>query len=200
MEKASSSSSYNTLSSNFLDLIFLHVIFDLKHNLSNFFMSSWSLFHAKFHFFNSSEAIMFEPKSNNIIVRKQSLISSNNVSIDHDDDCLFGCDINMIMERLGIQHSFEGEELQKKWDCKELSNLFEDEPSLEEVKEAFDVFDQNKDGFIDAGELQRVLCVLGIRKGVELQDCRKMIKGFDQNNDGKIDFNEFVGFMLKTFN
>uniref|UniRef100_A0A803N3E9 EF-hand domain-containing protein n=1 Tax=Chenopodium quinoa TaxID=63459 RepID=A0A803N3E9_CHEQI len=138
---------------------------------------------------------MFEPKSNNIIVRKQSLISSNNVSIDHDDDCLFGCDINMIMERLGIQHSFEGEELQKKWDCKELSNLFEDEPSLEEVKEAFDVFDQNKDGFIDAGELQRVLCVLGIRKGVELQDCRKMIKGFDQNNDGKIDFNEFLLLM-----
>ena len=56
--------------------------------------------------------------------------------------------------------SLESEELQEKYGSKELSKLFEEqEPSLEEVKQAFDVFDENKDGFIDAKELQRVLCL-----------------------------------------
>ncbi|KAK9188953.1 hypothetical protein WN944_020358 [Citrus x changshan-huyou] len=87
----------------------------------------------------------------------------------------------------------------------ELSNcswalLFEEkEPSLEEVKDAFDVFDENKDGFIDALELQRVLCILGMKEGFQLENCKKMIKTFDENGDGSIDFKEFVKFMESSF-
>ncbi|ESR56647.1 hypothetical protein CICLE_v10024475mg, partial [Citrus x clementina] len=83
---------------------------------------------------------------------------------------------------------------------RELSRLFEEkEPSLEEVKDAFDVFDENKDGFIDALELQRVLCILGMKEGFQLENCKKMIKTFDENGDGSIDFKEFVKFMESSF-
>ncbi|KAK9200666.1 hypothetical protein WN944_015864 [Citrus x changshan-huyou] len=82
----------------------------------------------------------------------------------------------------------------------ELSWLFEEkEPSLEQVKEAFDVFDENKDGFIDAMELQRVLCILCLKEGFELENCKKMIKTFDENGDGRIYFKEFVKFMETSF-
>ncbi|KAL0431721.1 UNVERIFIED_CONTAM: putative calcium-binding protein CML46 [Sesamum radiatum] len=68
-------------------------------------------------------------------------------------------------------------------------------PNLEEVKEAFDVFDSNRDGFIDAEELQKVLCALGLKEGSEMENCRRMIGLFDENGDGRIDFDEFVKFM-----
>ena len=50
----------------------------------------------------------------------------------------------------------------------ELSSLFEEETSLEEVKESFRVLDQKGAGFIDALEMQRVLTALGFVEGLEL--------------------------------
>ncbi|KAE8734508.1 putative calcium-binding protein CML30 [Hibiscus syriacus] len=95
------------------------------------------------------------------------------------------------MGNLGIFCSKESDEL-----CR----LFEEEePSLEELKEAFDVFDVNKDGFIDAQELQRVVCVLGLKEGLKIENCNKMINKFDVNSDGRIDFQEFVKLMEITF-
>lgn len=106
----------------------------------------------------------------------------------------------MMIEKLGLFCSSESEELGEKYGSKEISELFEDqEPSLEEVKQAFDVFDENKDGFIDAGELQRVLFVLGLREASEFQNCHKMISNYDENQDGRIDFIEFVKIMESRF-
>ncbi|KAL4653794.1 hypothetical protein ACB092_01G331900 [Castanea dentata] len=114
------------------------------------------------------------------------------------DESLSREDVETIMERLGICCSPEGEDLQQRFGSKELSGLFDEkEPSLEEVKEAFDVFDENRDGFIDARELQRVLLNLGLKEGEELHNCEKMIRAFNENGDGKIDFNGFVKFMEK---
>ncbi|XP_026378283.1 probable calcium-binding protein CML45 [Papaver somniferum] len=82
----------------------------------------------------------------------------------------------------------------------EFSNLFdEDEPSLTELKKAFDLFDQNKDGFIDERELQDVLFKLGFKEGHDIKECKRMIRVFDDNRDGRIDFNEFVKCMEKSF-
>ncbi|EYU34653.1 hypothetical protein MIMGU_mgv1a026006mg, partial [Erythranthe guttata] len=83
-------------------------------------------------------------------------------------------------------------------------DLFEERsPCLDEVKEAFDVFDENRDGFIDAKELQKVLCALGLNEGLneglEMDKCRRMIGVFDENGDGRIDFDEFVKFMEINF-
>ncbi|KAL2898498.1 putative calcium-binding protein CML46 [Bienertia sinuspersici] len=189
MAKSSSSSSENTIFLNLLDVFSFYDVFDLRHNISTFL-------HSKFQCYDKSEVNSDQKFIHFEVGNKKNLTSSKEKS---DDTFLFGKDINLVMERLGIQHNkFEGEELEKKWSCNELCGLFEEEPSLEEVKQAFDVFDQNKDGFIDAQELKRVLTALGLCQGYELQQCRSMIRAFDQNDDGKIDFNDFVRFMLNT--
>ena len=76
--------------------------------------------------------------------------------------------------------------------------LFDEEVSMEEVREAFEVFDENKDGFIDAREVQRVLRALGSMEA-SVKDCKAMIKAFDKDGDEKIDFKEFVKIMEESF-
>ncbi|KAL3640168.1 hypothetical protein CASFOL_011833 [Castilleja foliolosa] len=101
-------------------------------------------------------------------------------------------DINVVLRSLKM--SFDSEEASLGEN--DIFNLFEDEhPCLDEVKQAFDVFDSNRDGFIDAMDLQKVLCALGLNEGLEMANCRRMIGVFDENGDGMIDFDEFVKFM-----
>ncbi|XP_020218523.1 probable calcium-binding protein CML45 [Cajanus cajan] len=140
-------------------------------------------------------------------VREEKKISKSEFSHQDNEsngtrDCenLERDEVKMVMAKLGFFCSSESEELQEKYGSKELSELFEEqEPSLEEVKQAFDVFDENKDGFIVAEELQRVLCVLGLKEAAELENCHKMIRVFDTNQDGRIDFIEFVKIMENRF-
>ncbi|KAI3717003.1 hypothetical protein L1987_68296 [Smallanthus sonchifolius] len=110
-------------------------------------------------------------------------------------------EVKMVMGNLGLFCNWEGDNFPKSLSGDDLFNMFEEEqPRLDEVKEAFYVFDENKDGYIDARELQRVLCALGLTgKADNMEDCKKMIRVFDSNNDGRIDFDEFVKFMEGTF-
>ncbi|KAL3840574.1 hypothetical protein ACJIZ3_025165 [Penstemon smallii] len=90
------------------------------------------------------------------------------------------------------------EDNNKSFDVEDFSVLFDDEePSMEEIKETFGVFDVNNDKFIDAFELQRVICNLGLKEESDLEECKRMIKTFDCNGDGLIDFQEFVKLMEK---
>ncbi|GFY88459.1 calcium-binding EF-hand family protein [Actinidia rufa] len=102
----------------------------------------------------------------------------------------------MVMGKLGIASDPSHDDF---FSAKELALLFEEEPSLEEVREAFGVFDQNRDGFIDATELQRILCGLGLEKVSKFEDCVRMILAFDENGDGLIDQSEFVKLMERCF-
>ncbi|XP_075497470.1 putative calcium-binding protein CML46 [Primulina tabacum] len=78
----------------------------------------------------------------------------------------------------------------------EIFSLFEEkDPSPDEVKDAFDVFDCNGDGFIDPKDLQKVLCSLGLDKGLGMDSFKRMIDVFDDNGDGRLDFGEFVRFL-----
>lgn len=109
-------------------------------------------------------------------------------------------DVGVVMERLGIFCQSGDGKLPERLDPDEISKLFEEkEPSLDEVKGAFDVFDENSDGFIDSKELQRVLGVLGFKEAGEVENCRRMIGLFDENGDGRIDFGEFVKIMENSF-
>lgn len=65
--------------------------------------------------------------------------------------------------------------------------------SLDEIEETFRVFDVNKDGFIDATELCRVVSIF--KETSDLEECHSMIGAFDTNGDGLIDFHEFLKFM-----
>ncbi|KAF8107459.1 hypothetical protein N665_0121s0012 [Sinapis alba] len=119
--------------------------------------------------------------------------------IKHDDGLCIE-DAEMVMQSLGLFTDLESDGLRKRYSSEELLNLFEEkEPSLEEVKQAFDVFDENRDGFLDPIDLQRVLTILGLKQGSNLENCRRMIRSFDGNKDGRIDFHGFVKFMENNF-
>ncbi|KAH0680788.1 hypothetical protein KY290_022976 [Solanum tuberosum] len=64
-----------------------------------------------------------------------------------------------------------------------------------DLKEAFDVFDENGDGFISAKELQVVLEKLGLPEGSEIDRVEMMISSVDQDHDGRVDFFEFKDMM-----
>ena len=64
-----------------------------------------------------------------------------------------------------------------------------DEKMLE-LKEAFEMFDRDKDGLINSKELGNILRSLGHDPSdIELND---MISDVDSDEDSKIDFNEFI--------
>jgi calcium-binding protein CML len=65
----------------------------------------------------------------------------------------------------------------------------------EDMREAFNVFDQNGDGFITVEELRSVLSSLGLKQGRTTEDCRKMISKVDADGDGRVDFTEFKQMM-----
>lgn len=131
-----------------------------------------------------------------------SPIRKGSILADPEDDggsSLSREDAEVVMERMGLSCT-RGEQEGGGIGHGEISRLFEEkEPSLEEVREAFDVFDVNGDGFIEAEELQRVLRGLGMEEGKEVEDCGRMIRAFDENGDGRIDFREFVKLMENCF-
>ncbi|XP_074577922.1 putative calcium-binding protein CML46 [Curcuma longa] len=106
-------------------------------------------------------------------------------------------DVAAVMEAIGVRGDgvdggFEGPG--------DLARMFvERAPSLEELEAAFQVFDEGRDGFIDAAELRRVMTRLGLVEGTGIDGCRRMIAVYDKNGDGRIDFEEFVDFMETTF-
>ncbi|KAF7817161.1 putative calcium-binding protein CML43 [Senna tora] len=74
----------------------------------------------------------------------------------------------------------------------EVLNGLEDMSKRSELlREAFKIFDEDGDGYIDAMELKRVLDCLGLDKGWDMNTIEKMVKVADLNFDGKVDFGEF---------
>lgn len=160
-----------------------------------FFSWSISLLQSQFIFFCKTEPwAERNNKSQDYDVPSRPL-TQQTVNYMVDQRSLCREEMEAVMGRLGIFCYPEEERLQERLCPEDLSGLFEDkEPSLEELNEAFLVFDVNRDGFIDADELQRVLHLLGFNQATGIQDCKKMITSYDENGDGRIDFNEFVKF------
>ncbi|XP_039068300.1 probable calcium-binding protein CML46 [Hibiscus syriacus] len=184
METSSTNSDYTLFPFIDISMIFLFLSLKCYNTFKSSFSGYLSFPHSKH---GSSKA------SSNLEKPQNFDCSTEEASFDDEEDCVVVCreDVEKVMGNLGIFCSKESDEL-----CR----LFEEEePSLEELKEAFDVFDVNKDGFIDAQELQRVVCVLGLKEGLKIENCNKMINKFDVNSDGRIDFQEFVKLMEITF-
>ncbi|KAF8080162.1 hypothetical protein N665_0972s0023 [Sinapis alba] len=64
-----------------------------------------------------------------------------------------------------------------------------------DLEEAFNVFDEDGDGFISPVELQKVLKKLGLPEAGEIEQVEKMIVSVDSNHDGRVDFFEFKNMM-----
>jgi len=74
-------------------------------------------------------------------------------------------------------------------------SIMEEKDEEEDMKEAFNVFDQNGDGFITVEELRSVLASLGLKQGRTVEDCKRMILKVDVDGDGMVNFNEFKQMM-----
>lgn len=84
-------------------------------------------------------------------------------------------------------------------DSEEFGGLFEtimeERDEEEDMREAFNVFDQNRDGFITVEELKSVLASLGLKQGRTLEDCKRMIGKVDADGDGMVNYKEFKQMM-----
>lgn len=65
---------------------------------------------------------------------------------------------------------------------------------MENLRDAFSVYDIDGNGAITAEELQEVLRSLG--EECSIGECRKMINGVDADGDGAINFEEFKVMMM----
>ncbi|KAH7533835.1 calcium-binding protein CML24 [Ziziphus jujuba] len=70
-----------------------------------------------------------------------------------------------------------------------------DQCGTKELKDAFDLYDADKNGLISASELHSVLKGLGEK--CTLSDCRRMIKSVDVDGDGSVNFEEFKKMMSR---
>ncbi|KAG6396060.1 hypothetical protein SASPL_142198 [Salvia splendens] len=141
-------------------------------------------------------SLFFTAESRDVSDDSNTNIKVAEIKSDDESVCE-GEQLETVMTRLGI--SGQGK-LPAKMGGDEIFEMFEKRgPSLGEVREAFDVFDQNGDGFIDEEELQRVLCGLGFKEGMEIQNCRRMIGAVDEDGEGRIGFDLFLKFMENNF-
>ena len=69
------------------------------------------------------------------------------------------------------------------------------EEQKQEIREAFDLFDADGTGYIDAKELKVAMRALGFEPKKE--DIKKMINEVDKEGSGQIDFNDFLHLMSK---
>merc|ERR1711934_1325283 len=67
------------------------------------------------------------------------------------------------------------------------------EEQKQEIREAFDLFDTDGSGCIDAKELKVAMRALGFEP--KKDEIRKMISDIDKGGDGTIDFDEFMMMM-----
>lgn len=147
----------------------------------------------KFTLLKIISSLFWASQSSNILEDDDIPTTKNTVDMEKkEEESVCGGEVEMVLRSLGL-HCCQDQKLPARVDAE---GIFEErDPSLDEVREAFDVFDENRDGFIDERELQRVMVALGFKEGLEMENCRRMIGGFDEDGDGKIDFHEFVQFM-----
>lgn len=73
--------------------------------------------------------------------------------------------------------------------------IMDEKDEEEDIREAFNVFDQNRDGYITVDELRSVLASLGLKQGRTVEDCKMMIKKVDADGDGRVNYSEFKQMM-----
>lgn len=74
-----------------------------------------------------------------------------------------------------------------------MASKLQDTDSIEEMREAFMVFDRDKSGSVSASELKHVMNNLG--EQVTNEEVEEMIKEADADNDGELSFDDFLQFI-----
>jgi len=66
---------------------------------------------------------------------------------------------------------------------------------MEDLKEAFRIFDQDRDGYIDMKELKKVTMMLGTM--LTKEEVAEFMGEADVDGNGKLDYNEFIAMMTR---
>ncbi|KAJ0031753.1 hypothetical protein Pint_13777 [Pistacia integerrima] len=107
------------------------------------------------------------------------------VKVDANGDGLIDFDEFCMLYEAMIGHQDHGA-------SGKIEEVFDQE---EDLKEAFDVFDKDKDGLISVEELGFVLSSLGLKEGKKIENCKEMIRRVDSDGDGMVNFDEFRRMM-----
>nr|VDD56251.1 unnamed protein product [Brassica oleracea] len=78
----------------------------------------------------------------------------------------------------------------------EFSALCRSSSTVSEIRDAFDLYDQDKNGLISASELRQVLNRL--RMSCSVEECARMIGPVDADGDGNVNFEEFQKMMTSS--
>ncbi|KAA3471181.1 calmodulin-like protein 8 isoform X1 [Gossypium australe] len=105
-------------------------------------------------------------------------------------------DQNMMMMMMVIN---EADDIERKGkiDFEDFVNIMArkmQENVVDELKEAFKVFDRDQDGFISANELRQVMMNMGER--LTMEEAEQMIRAADLDGDGVVSFDEFARMMM----
>merc|ERR1711896_2805 len=76
-----------------------------------------------------------------------------------------------------------------------MASKLQDTDSVEEMREAFMVFDRDKSGSVSASELKHVMNNLG--EQVTIEEVEEMIREADADGDGELSFDDFLQFIQK---
>ena len=68
--------------------------------------------------------------------------------------------------------------------------------NLQDLREAFRIFDKDKSGYIDGKEIILVTSTLG--QALSHEELEAFMAEADLDGDGKLDYNEFVQMMTKN--
>ncbi|KVH97610.1 calcium-binding allergen Ole e 8-like [Cynara cardunculus var. scolymus] len=79
--------------------------------------------------------------------------------------------------------------------CKGIARESEGD-GIDDLREAFKLYDLNNNGLISASELHQILTRLG--ESYTVDNCANMIKSADSDGDGCVDFEEFKKMMSKN--
>ncbi|KAF8391823.1 hypothetical protein HHK36_022161 [Tetracentron sinense] len=119
---------------------------------------------------------MFDRNGDGRITKKELSDSLENLGIYISDN-----DLVQMFEKIDVNKD-------ECLDLEEFSELYQtimaERDEEEDMREAFNVFDQNGDGFITVEELRSVLVSLGLKQGRTVEDCKKMIRKVDVDGDG----------------
>lgn len=136
---------------------------------------------------SSAEKVIQTP----IVTTDKEVTETRNKDQDDEMAALTQEDIKTVMRNIGINLDREMNSMVIGSDS--ITRIFyDDEPSLQEVRQAFLVFDHNNDGYFDASDLQRVLKSIGLGEGLGVDECERMIAKYDTNKDRRIDVAEFT--------